>query len=455
MASYNENQLLTVVKAYARSNPLPIDASSVWDDKTSADSYAKQANAYAGQIITAKVDNEYKAYILQGEAGNYTLSPLTVDASSIETKEYVIVGTRPGSGQQQGVIYIDNNVGYIWNGSEWKKVFEDVSASITDFEDRIGQLETDITTKANIANPNFTGTVKVEGKELATKEYADSIVAAAKSEAPIMIDDDHPFPSTSYKAGQKYVVAKAGEYFGQKCEIGDVILIVKNYAADGASNSDAIILQSNIDGAVTGPDSAADGEIVVFSGTTGKVIKSSKINMTSLNDAISKAHTHANKTQLDTYDKTQTELLDAAAQDAQSKVDTLSETLTTEIDKKANKATTLSGYGITDAYIKTEIDSKLQTINTNLNTKVDSATVDSKISEAKTEFLEEAAEAASTALEARIGGIDGETTIKQYIDTAIETGGTDSAEAIAQAKAEAIQAAKDYTDAALTIVEFS
>lgn len=34
-------------------------------------------------------------------------------------------------------------------------------------------------------------------------------------------------------------------------------------------------------------------------------------------------------------------------------------------------------------------------------------------------------------------------------------GGTDSAEAIAQAKAEAIQAAKDYTDAALTIVEFS
>ena len=455
MANYDATKLIVQMKSLSRTESLPLDASSVWDDKTSADSYAKQANAYAGQIITAKVDNEYKAYILQGEAGNYTLSPLTADASSVETKEYVIVGTRPGSGQQQGVIYIDNNVGYIWNGSEWKKVFEDVSASITDFEDRIGQLETDITTKANITNPNFTGTVKVEGKELATKEYADSIVAAAKSEAPIMIDEEHPFPSTSYKAGQKYVVAKAGEYFGQKCEIGDVILIVKDYAADGAGNSDAVILQSNIDGAVTGPDSATDGEIVVFSGATGKVIKSSKINMTSLNDAISKAHTHANKTQLDTYDKTQTELLDAAAQDAQSKVDTLSETLTTEIDKKANKSTTLSGYGITDAYTKTEIDGKLQTINTNLNTKVDSATVDSKISEAKTEFLEEAAEAASTALEARIGGINKETTIKQYIDTAIGTGGTDSAEAIAQAKAEAIQAAKDYTDAALTIVEFS
>lgn len=454
MANYDATKLIVQMKSLSRTESLPLDASSVWDDKTSADSYAKQANAYGGQIITAKVDGKYQAYILQGENGNCTLEKLGDNEESTNAKEYVIVGTRPGSGQQQGVIYIDNNVGYIWNGSEWKKVFEDVSASITDFEDRIGQLETDITTKANIANPNFTGTVKVEGKELATKEYADSIVAAAKSDVPIMIDDDHPFPSTSYKAGQKYVVAKAGEYFGQKCEIGDVILIVKDYAADGAGNSDAVILQSNIDGAVTGPDSAADGEIVVFSGATGKVIKSSKINMTSLNDVISKAHTHANKTQLDTYNKTQTELLDAAAQDAQSKVDTLSETLTTEINKKANKATTLSGYGITDAYTKTEIDGKLQTINTNLNTKVDSATVDGKISEAKTEFLEEAAEAASTALEARIGGIDGETTIKQYIDTAIGTGGTDSAEAIAQAKAEAIQAAKDYTDAALTIVEF-
>lgn len=453
MAIESKN-LLVAVKSFSRGNPYPIDASSVWDDKTSADNYAKQANAYAGQIITAKVDGKYKAYVLQGSAGSYTLEPIGSDSSTTQTKEYVIVGTRPDSGQQQGVIYIDNNVGYIWDGSAWKKVFEDVSASITDFEDRIGQLETDITTKANIANPNFTGSAKLDGKDLATKEYADSIVAAAKSEVPITIDSDHPFPSTAYKAGQKYVVSEAGTYFGQDCEIGDVILIVKDYAADSAANSDAVILQANIDGAVVGPDSAVDGEIVVFSGATGKVIKSSKINMSSLSDAISKAHTHSNKTQLDSYDKTQTELLDAAAQTAQEKVDALSGTLTTAIGKKADKATTLAGYGIEDAYTQTEIDSKIETITTNLNTKVDAATVDSKIETAKGDILADAAEAASSALEDRIGGIDEETTIKQYIDTAIGTGGTDSAEAIAQAKSEAIQTAKEYTDAALAIVEF-
>lgn len=41
-------------------------------------------------------------------------------------------------------------------------------------------LRGDINLKANIANANFTGTVKLEGKDLATKEYAESLVNAAK-----------------------------------------------------------------------------------------------------------------------------------------------------------------------------------------------------------------------------------------------------------------------------------
>ena len=94
------------------------------------------------------------------------------------------------------------------------------------------------------------------------------------------------------------------------------------------------MLQTNIDGAVTSADaSAIDGEIVVMSGATGKVIKSSKVNISALNNAIAKVHEHANKVKLDTYDKTQTELLTAASTDAQSKVDALKVT----VDKKADK----------------------------------------------------------------------------------------------------------------------
>lgn len=457
MANYNENQITVILKGYSRLANLPLDLSSVWDTKTAADTYANSnPTAYGGQIITALVDGKYKAYILQSSEAGYTLEPLEAESgSSAGSKEYVVIGTRPENGQEQGVIYIENNIGYIWTGSEWKKIFEDVSTSITDFEERIGQLETDITTKANIANPEFTGTVKVNGEEVATKEYADSIVAAAQKDVPSIVDEEHSFPETNYRAGEKYVITEAGEYFGQDCEPGDVILIVKDYAEGTAADTDAVILQSNIDGAVTGPDSAVDGEIVVFSGITGKVIKSSKINMSALSDAIAKVHEHANKTQLDTYDKTQTELLAAASEDAQDKVDALNESLTEALNNKADKATTLAGYGITDAYTKTEIDEKVQTINNNLNSKVDGETVDNKIIVAKTEITSAYQTAIEAALDERIGEFPEDTSLKDYIDTAIGTGGgTDFAEAIAEAKQDAIDTAKAYTDAAMTIVEF-
>ena len=423
MANYDESKLIVQMKSLARTEAQALDPSSVWDSKSEAEVYSKEANAYGGQIITAKVNGKFKPFILQGENGNCTIEPLGADPSQL--KQYVVIGTRPEENQEQGVIYIENNIGYIWDGADWKKVFEDVSASITDFEKRIGKLETDISTKANLANPEFTGSAKLDGKDLATKEYADAIVAAAKTEVPIVIDDDHPFPAQAYKAGQKYVVAKAGTYLGQKCEIGDVILITKDYNKEGAANTDGIVLQANIDGAVTGAESSVDGEIVVFSGATGKVIKSSKINMTALNDAISKAHEHANKTQLDTYDKTQTELLQAASADAQAKVAELKKT----VDGKADKSTTLAGYGIEDAYNKTEIEAKLKTITENVNTKVDASTVDSKIATAKEEIAVEYDTAIDTKLAKRVGDIPLETDLRTYIDNAVGSGGTASAEA--------------------------
>lgn len=441
----DSKSLLVAVKAFAPANPLPLDSRSLWDTEAEAQNYAKQANAYAGQIITAKVGGKFKPFVLQGENGNCTIEPLGADPSQL--KQYVVVGTRPESGQQEGVIYIDGNAGYIWTNSNWKKVFEDVSTSITDFQKRITKLESDINLKANIANANFTGTVKLEGKDLATKEYAESLVNAAKSEVPIVIDGSHPFPSEAYKAGQKYVVALAGTYLGQKCEIGDLILIVKDYNAESHSNADGIVLQTNIDGAVTSSDvSAVDGEIVVMSGATGKVIKSSKINMTALSDAIAKVHEHTNKTQLDTYDKTQSELLEAASKDAQSKVDALK----TTVDKKADKAETLVGYGITDAYNKTEIESKLKTITDNVNTKVDADTVDAKIAEAKPGILSEASQSANEALNTKIGDLGESATVKDYVDKAVGSGGADIASQID----DAIKQAKAYTDKALTVTEF-
>lgn len=81
-------------------------------------------------------------------------------------------------------------------------------------------------------------------------------------------------PSATALTGWTYKVITAGTYAGVSCEVGDMIICL----TDGSSTESATwtVVQSNIDGAVTsGLTSATDGHIPLFSGTTGKVIKSS------------------------------------------------------------------------------------------------------------------------------------------------------------------------------------
>ena len=421
--AYQTNQLLVAVKAFSRANPLPIDSTSVYDSLSEAQTYAQAANAYAGQLITVKEDNTYNAYILDGEAGSYTLSKVGVDASAV--KNYVQVVTElPSTGQEQGVIYVNttDNKGYIYNGSDFTAIFEDT----TDLSSTVEALETEVDGKASLAGATFTGTVTLSADpqnnlEAATKQYVDRLVAGINDFTVGVVDSSTPLPSTGYEVGQTFRVAEAGTYAGVECETGDLIIVIKDYAAEGASNADFLVVQANVDGAVTGPDASTDANIVVFDGTTGRKIKDSTVTLASLQDAIAKAHEHANKTQLDSFTKTETELLG----EVDTKISTaLQDYATTE---------SLGDYVTKETYQtdKASTDSRLGTIETNLNTKI-----------------------TATDLANKIGDIGEEVTVKQYVDTAVGSGGADVAEQILQAKNEAIQAAKTYTDTSLTITEF-
>ena len=330
MGNYEPTQGVTQLKVLFRSNPVPIDSTEVWESLSEAQTYVKQANAYAGQTIKAKLeDGKYHTYTLQPSDSGYTLEEL---GSTSNVKQYVIIGTRPGSGQEQGIIYIENNVGYIWNGSDWVKIFEDVSADITDIKGRLSTVETGLIEKAPIANPAFTGSVTIEGSPAATQEWVNTLVGQLSGGVPGIVDStDNPLPSTGYKAGQMWRVAAEGAYADAICEIGDLIICLKDYAEGSAGNTDFMVVQGNIDGAVTGADTSTDGHIVVFNGATGKVIKDSNVAIASLNDAITKAHEHTNKTQLDSFTKTQDEILSEASTDAQSKISALKSELEEEI----------------------------------------------------------------------------------------------------------------------------
>lgn len=456
----DSKNLLVWVKAMSRGQALPLDASEIYSTLAEAENYASNsAIAYPGQTIKALTeDGKYHSYVLQPSEAGYTLEEIGAINES-DLKQYVmVVEALPESGQVEGILYINSTDGYVWTGSAWRKVFWDVTSDVTAVSDRVSTLEASIDTKAPIENPVFSGVVKVGEEEVAVKSYVDGLFANLVSSEPGIVDSTNPLPE-NYKAGQTFRVAEAGTYAGVECEVGDLILVVKNYSAGTVSNDDFMVLQANIDGAVTSTaETATIGEIVVFDAVTGKVIKGSGVQIASLNDTISKAHEHSNKTVLDSYDKTQTELLAAAKAEAETLVGAHETAVNAALANKADKATTLAGYGITDAYTKTEIDSTIETITNNLNTKISGTEVDTKIATAKEETLEEAATSASEALEARIGGIPADTTIKSYVDNAIGSGGTDAAEAIAVAKQEAIDTSKTYTDdqitSALSIVEF-
>lgn len=453
----DSKNLLVWVKAMSRGQALPLDASEIYASLAEAQNYAStSAIAYAGQTIKAMTeDGKYHSYTLQPSEAGYTLEEIGAIKQS-DIKQYVmIVDALPESGQEQGILYICDTTGSIWTGSTWKTVFHDVQTSLDAIGERIDGVVTDIATKAPIANPVFSGTVKIGEEEVAVKSYVDGLISNLVSSAPGIVDTDNALPADGYKAGQTFRVAADGTYAGQECEVGDLIIVLKDYVADTASDADFMVVQANIDGAVTSTaETSTVGEIVVFDAVTGKVIKGSGVQIASLNGAIAKAHEHSNKAILDSYDKTQIELLAAAKTEAQSLVTAHETAVNTALDGKADKATTLEGYGITDAYTKTELDAKFTTITDNLNTKITAADVDTKITTAKTETLEAAASDAAEKLSARIGDIPTDTTVKSYIDTAVGSGGTASAEAIAQAKQEAIDTSKTYTDTALTVVEF-
>lgn len=420
--------LLVAVKAYARGNAIPLDSSEVHESLEAAQTYAKSATAYAGQTIKVLQNGKYETYVLNGSKGAYTLDKIGVDQSQLKNYVQVVSALPETSSAEQGVIYINttDSKGYIYNGTEFKVVFEDVQG----LANRVKAIEDKLPEFAKLAGSTFTGEVilhadPTKNLQAATKQYVDRLVGGLNNFTVGVVDSTHALPESDYKVGQTFRVAEAGTYAGKTCEVGDLIIVISDFDT-AQKNEDFLVVQANVDGAVTGPTASTDANIVVFDGITGKRIKDSTVTLASLQDAIGKAHEHTNKAVLDSYDKSQTELLQAAS-DA---VDTKLVEVNSKIETKADK-TALSQY-----YKKTEIDNKLTPITENLNTKVTAQQVKEQIN-------------------ARLGeGIPDTTTVQQYIDTAVGSGGTASAEAIAKAKEEAIKASKAYTDASLTITEF-
>jgi len=149
------------------------------------------------------------------------------------------------------------------------------------------------------------GESSVQQEIEALREAVKNVLAA--NDAMVfkgVVSQDSDIAAADYQAGWTYKVGTAGTYKGQKCEVGDLIVCIKDYA-DSAADSDWTVVQTNIDGAVTGPESAADGNLPAFDGATGRIIRDSALRTADVSDAVAKKHEHANRT--DVLDKLSTQ----------------------------------------------------------------------------------------------------------------------------------------------------
>ena len=101
-------------------------------------------------------------------------------------------------------------------------------------------------------------------------------------------------PADSYTQGDMYIVKTGGTYAGQVCEPGDLILCVKTHDPEGAADTDWTVVQNNVVRAVKGPESAADGNLMAFDGTSGTVAKDSGIKLDEVSAAVAQKHSHDN-----------------------------------------------------------------------------------------------------------------------------------------------------------------
>ena len=130
-------------------------------------------------------------------------------------------------------------------------------------------------TGMTLTNTKFSGTTTTptpngkQGNEVTNVTYVDTKIESAVgglSKALVFIGEvSGGITPSDAKVGYVYVVTDNKTYAGQKCEPGDTLICKK----DGIQTSDGwIVVEKNIDGAVTATSELANGAIVVGSGGT-------------------------------------------------------------------------------------------------------------------------------------------------------------------------------------------
>lgn len=178
-----------------------------------------------------------------------------------------------------------------WN--EGKMTYGNIQIS----ESQVTNLQTHLNAKAPIDSPTFTGSptaptaaTGTDTTQIATTAFVNAEIAAKMGESDAMVykgtlaggsTGAYGALTPAANKGYTYKVTTAGLIDGVRVEVGDMLICnTDNTAAATANNYSTIaanwdFIQGNQDGVVVGPASATSGNVAVFDGATGKLIKDS------------------------------------------------------------------------------------------------------------------------------------------------------------------------------------
>lgn len=387
-----------------KNNPHAVTAEQIGLGNVTNDAQVKRSEmGVANGVATLDADGKVPASQLPSfvddvvEVENYEALPVTGEAAKI-------------------YVTLNDNKTYRWGGSAYVEISAslalgetaetayagdkgkanaDAIALLKGGEDQVGSVAHSIKTKIESLDKEDT---VVDGQFVTSVSETDGIITVTRG--ALKATDIPTIEIAKVNGLQAALDAKATEADLTALEsvVGDSESRTGIFAEIDALETDlkAYADQAEAD-AITTAGTNADAKITAaigtgYSGTVKQYIDNINNTLTGRIDTTD-GNVSSLATRVEALETSHGELGELAHLDKVAEVN-LDEELAAKINNKADKATTLAGYGITDAYT--------------------SATVDTKLSETKNAAVSEAGTAADAKISAKVGDITG--TVKDYVD---------------------------------------
>ena len=248
------------------SSPNYLNHHILTEDNYKSYAWARPSSITAGQVL-----------ISNGTTGDTTLRAILDNTSA-----GALGWNTAGNTHADNLRLIDVNTLAYWNGA-----FNGTYSNLAYYKGgAFGTMAKETAADyAKLVSPAFSGTPTAptaangtSTTQIATTEFVNNTLAYANAmtfKGTLGTDGTVTALPASHNAGDTYRVITADTWAGKYCEVGTLIICVKDGTA--AADADWTSVETNEDGAVIGatPTSSTDNAIVRWNGTSGRIIQNS------------------------------------------------------------------------------------------------------------------------------------------------------------------------------------